>query len=212
VANISKEPSKSGSEKQQSDEGDKVNKKFTLDEISLLLKMLSDNEITDFKLERGEEKISLKRGGAQSGGENTGYVQTQAMMPEYQYAPAQVIRFPNAEAPGHVQAIASPQVSVDSGIATRAEEKAVVVPTRTDLVEIKSPMVGTFYCRSAPDADPYVSIGDQVKEGDVVCIVEAMKLMNEIESTVSGKVIEICLGDGQMVEYGEVLYRIDPKA
>jgi acetyl-CoA carboxylase biotin carboxyl carrier protein len=211
VANISKEPSKSGSEKQQSEEGDKVNKKFTLDEISLLLKMLSDNEITDFKLERGDEKISLKRGAPQSGNENVSYAPLQ-MTPEYQYAPAQVIRFPNAEQNAPVQAISSNQPTVDSGIATRGEEKQVVAPTRTDLVEVKSPMVGTFYRRSAPDADPYVSIGDQVKEGSVVCIVEAMKLMNEIESTVSGKVVEICLEDGQMVEYGEVLYRIDPKA
>ena len=71
-------------------------------------------------------------------------------------------------------------------------------------------MVGTFYRRPAIDAEPYVEVGDMVKKGDVLCIIEAMKLMNEIESDVSGKVVEILLEDGQMVEYGEVLFRVDP--
>lgn len=70
-------------------------------------------------------------------------------------------------------------------------------------------MVGTFYKRPSPDAKPYVQVGDMVQKGDVLCIVEAMKLMNEIESDVSGRVIEICLDDSQMVEYGEVLFRVE---
>lgn len=74
---------------------------------------------------------------------------------------------------------------------------------------ITSPMVGTFYKASSPDAEPFVSVGSTVKEGQVVCIIEAMKLMNEIESDVSGKVIEICAEDGQPVEFGQVLMYVE---
>ncbi len=70
-------------------------------------------------------------------------------------------------------------------------------------------MVGTFYRRPAVDADPYVEVGDVVKKGDVLCIVEAMKLMNEIESDLAGRIVEVCLEDGKMAEYGEVLFRIE---
>ena len=74
--------------------------------------------------------------------------------------------------------------------------------------EIKSPMVGTFYSKSSPTAKPFVKVGDKVKKGDVVCIVEAMKLMNEIESEFEGEVVEICKNDEDMCEYGECLFKI----
>ncbi len=74
---------------------------------------------------------------------------------------------------------------------------------------ITSPMVGTFYKAPSPDSDPFVSVGSSVNQGDVVCIVEAMKMMNEIESEVSGKVIEICVEDGQPVEFGQVLMYVE---
>lgn len=74
---------------------------------------------------------------------------------------------------------------------------------------ITSPMVGTFYRASSPDAKPFANVGDTVSKGDVICIVEAMKLMNEIESEFSGKVIEICVEDGQPVEFGQVLMYIE---
>lgn len=73
---------------------------------------------------------------------------------------------------------------------------------------IKSPMVGTFYIKPSPDAVPYVEIGKDIKKGDILCIIEAMKLMNEIESEYSGKVAEIFLKDGEAVEYGTPLFRI----
>ena len=72
-----------------------------------------------------------------------------------------------------------------------------------------SPMVGTFYSAPSPDAEPFVKIGQTVKEGDVVCIVEAMKLMNEIESEFAGKIIEVCVSDGQPVEFGQVLMYVE---
>ena len=73
---------------------------------------------------------------------------------------------------------------------------------------VKSPMVGTFYRKSSPDAEPYVEIGNKVKKGDVLCIIEAMKLMNEIESEVNGEIIEIYVEDGKPVEYGTPLYKV----
>lgn len=75
---------------------------------------------------------------------------------------------------------------------------------------IRSPIVGTFYKSASPDADPYVEMGDIVKKGQILCIVEAMKLMNEIESDVDGKIVEICVEDGTAVEYGKPLFRIEP--
>ena len=74
---------------------------------------------------------------------------------------------------------------------------------------ITSPMVGTFYCSSTPGGKPFVQVGDTVSAGQVVCIIEAMKLMNEIESEVSGKVTKICIEDGQPVEYGQVLMYVE---
>ena len=73
---------------------------------------------------------------------------------------------------------------------------------------IKSPMVGTFYASSSPDKDPYVKVGDKVKKGQVVCIVEAMKLMNEIESEFDGEILEICVNNQDMVEYGTPLFKV----
>ncbi len=74
--------------------------------------------------------------------------------------------------------------------------------------EIKSPMVGTFYSKPSPDKEAFVKIGDKVKKGQVVCIIEAMKLMNEIEAEFDGEVVEVCLNDGDAVEYGKPLFKL----
>ena len=84
----------------------------------------------------------------------------------------------------------------------------VVEEVKEDYFLIKSPMVGTFYSRSAPDKEAFVKVGDVIKKGDPLCIIEAMKLMNEIESECDGTVIEICMKDEQMVEYGQVIFKI----
>ena len=103
-------------------------------------------------------------------------------------------------------------------VVTAAPAQAPAAPVQTPVAEQKevkkgkpltSPMVGTFYSAPSPDADPFVKVGQTVKEGDVVCIVEAMKLMNEIESEFSGKIVEICVQDGQPVEFGQVLMYIE---
>ena len=93
---------------------------------------------------------------------------------------------------------------------TAVEPTAVAADNIGNLVEIKSPMVGTFYSAPAPDADPYVSLNEKITTGQVVCIVEAMKLMNEIESEVSGRVVKILAENAKPVEFGQTLFLIDP--
>lgn len=106
-----------------------------------------------------------------------------------------VIAAPAVSAPA-----AAPQPSVP-----QSEKPAEVKKGRP----VTSPMVGTFYKAPSPDAKPFVEVGQTIKEGDVVCIVEAMKLMNEIEAEVSGKIVEICVNDGQPVEFGQVLMYVE---
>ena len=89
---------------------------------------------------------------------------------------------------------------------------AHAIPTGPALLEIKSPMVGTFYKSPEPGAEPYVKNGTRVAPGQVVCIIEAMKIMNEIESEVQGVIREVCVENAQPVEFGQVLFRVDPHA
>jgi acetyl-CoA carboxylase biotin carboxyl carrier protein len=104
---------------------------------------------------------------------------------------------PDASPPAAVQeAGSSPEV---------AEE-----PDSSNLVDVKSPMVGTFYRSAAPDAPSYVERGTRVSKGDTLCIIEAMKLMNELESEVDGMIAEICIDNAVPIEFGQVLFRIDP--
>jgi acetyl-CoA carboxylase biotin carboxyl carrier protein len=83
-------------------------------------------------------------------------------------------------------------------------------PSNPNLLEVTSPMVGTFYRAPAPDAPDYVEVGTRVKNGDTLCIIEAMKLMNEFECEIQGTVVELCVENAQPVEYGQVLFRVDP--
>lgn len=168
---------------------------MTLDDLERLLQLLSTNNVTEFELERSAERLVLKRGGAVA----TSYVAVSEALPVAAPVTAAV---PAVVAASPVAAPAAQTGSTNGQPATPLKKYN----------EISSPMVGTFYRRPAIDAEPFVEIGDFVKKGDVLCIVEAMKLMNEIESEISGKVVEICLDDAQMVEYGEVLFRIDPSA
>lgn len=91
----------------------------------------------------------------------------------------------------------------------RVEASPVEAP-KASLLEIKSPMVGTYYESPEPNAKPYVAVGDRIAKGQMVCIIEAMKIMNELESEVDGVVREINVKDSQPIEYGQVLFRIDP--
>ena len=142
--------------------------------------MLEKHGVSECKIEHEGEKITLKRNQVQ---------QLVSQVPVQQQVVSQVASQPTA---------------VDTtSVASKVEEES-------NLLDITSPMVGTFYRKPAVDADAYVEVGDVVKKGDVLCIVEAMKLMNEIVSEYSGKISEICLADSKMVEYGEVLFKIEP--
>jgi acetyl-CoA carboxylase biotin carboxyl carrier protein len=97
-----------------------------------------------------------------------------------------------------------------AGTPVPAEAAPKAEPAAAALLEVKSPMVGTFYGAPEPGARPYVSVGDRVQKGKTLCIIEAMKIMNEIESEFTGVVKEVLVQDAQPVEYGQVLFRIDP--
>jgi acetyl-CoA carboxylase biotin carboxyl carrier protein len=97
------------------------------------------------------------------------------------------------------------------GIAAIADADAPkAAPPKPNLLEVKSPMVGTYYAQAEPGTNPYVTVGTSISKGQVLCIIEAMKIMNEIESEFSGVVREVCVQDAHPVEYGQVLFRVDP--
>ena len=106
------------------------------------------------------------------------------------------------------QATVPPPTAAPTEPAPRPVAERSASPSARELIEVTSPMVGTFYRASNPNAPPFAQPGDVVKKGQVLCIIEAMKLMNEIESEVSGEVVDIPVSNGQPVEYGEVLFRI----
>lgn len=108
---------------------------------------------------------------------------------------------------------AAPRAAQASPAPVPDEERPAerTLPPRKDLLEVTSPMVGTFYRAPAPDAPPYVEPGRQVAPGDTLCIIEAMKLMNELESEVTGTLVEVCVENAQPVEFGQVLFRVDPR-
>lgn len=104
-----------------------------------------------------------------------------------------------------VQYISVPQ---NPEVKVEATENGTAKEKNEDYKVVKSPMVGTFYSKSSPDAEPYVEVGSKVKKGDILCIVEAMKLMNEIESEFDGEIVEVCVNDGDMVDFGKPLFKI----
>jgi acetyl-CoA carboxylase biotin carboxyl carrier protein len=120
-----------------------------------------------------------------------------------------------AAAPAHLHMPPVHEVGIPhaaSGASAPAEAPAPAAAPPSNLQEIKSPMVGTYYRAPAPEAPPYVEVGSRVVRGQTLCILEAMKLMNELESDVAGTIREICVDNGEPVEYGQVLFRIEPSA
>ena len=144
--------------------------------------------LEEFEYERDSFRVRLKKAS-----HNSGPVLRSAIVPEI------VIASPSA-APAAASAAPAAARESSPAEAGRAE----------DLHMIKSPIVGTFYASPSPEADPFVRPGDRVKSGQVLCIIEAMKLMNEIESDVDGEVMRIFVENGQPVEYGEPLFGIHP--
>ena len=153
-----------------------------LDFIERLIKALDDSGIDSLEIERGGTRVSLSK-----------------------TPPRQAV------VASHVpmQALAAPLPETVPGVmpGAPAEEPPQV---SSNLIDVESPMVGTFYRGPAPDAPPYADIGTAVSPGDTLCIIEAMKLMNELECEVKGTIVEICVENAQPVEYGQVLFRVDP--
>jgi len=161
-----------------------------LNELRELVEFLKANEIAEFDMEQADLKVRIKFAGepAASAVSGVDLAQLSRLMAS---APA----VPAAHAPAHaVPAAAAPAA---------APEEA--------LHEVKSPIVGTFYESPAPGAPPFVQVGDQVEVGQVLCIVEAMKLMNEIEADVAGEIVKRIATSGQPVEYGAPLFAIRPR-
>ena len=114
--------------------------------------------------------------------------------------------------PGAGMVMQSPMMQMAMPAVGAAGGAASAAPAAADagLTEIKSPIVGTFYQASSPDAEPYAKVGGRVEADTVVCIIEAMKVMNEIKAETSGTIVEVCCKDGQSVEYGQTLFRVRP--
>ncbi len=149
-------------------------------ELKEILRLVNEAEITEFNLEVGDFKIGIKKG---SGGVE--------MVP--------VVHAAAAPLAAHAPVVAAPAVAA-----------APVKEVADNLIKVTSPMVGTFYRASSPEADPFVQVGDQVSHGQTVCIIEAMKLMNDITADKAGKVVQILVKDGEPVEYGQVLMLLEP--
>lgn len=194
--------------------GSKANQPFSLAELEQLLGIVKENGITEFRLERGDEKVVVKR--EQQTVEQHIYggagVWPQPQLSNQEIGNGLLNWGAAAPAVSDVERFQSGGQEPDTRPEGQIGLSSKPIPVAdSSFVEQKSPMVGTFYRRPSPDAEAFVSVGERVKKGQVLCIIEAMKVMNEIEAEHSGKLVEVCLDDGQVVEFAEVLFRIDPK-
>ncbi len=160
------------------------------DELKELMEFISKSNFAEFELEQEGFKLKLVKEIARAQGIGNGMPASAMSLP------------PAAMGPANAPAHAAPAPPATPAASTPAAAPA------TDVFQMTSPMVGTFYRAANPNAPPFVEVGDVVKKGQVLCIIEAMKLMNELESEVAGEVLEIPVSNGQPVEYGEVLFRI----
>jgi len=160
-------------------------------ELKDLIDFLVEKDITEFELERGDVKVRVKRGT-----EPVMIPAPSASLPVQMVAPADASRPP---APASATVPSAPAAAP----AEPAEEAGLHI--------VKSPIVGTYYEAPSPGSPPFIKVGDEVTAGQVLCIVEAMKLMNEIESDVAGEVVKILVTNNQPIEYGQSLFAIRPR-
>lgn len=154
--------------------------KFESDYIEKLAKIIADNDLTEISLEDGEQAITIRKD-----------------LPEVNMV---------ASTPA---VAAAPQTAPVAPAQASAPAQAPAAKEEVKGKAITSPMVGTFYAASSPDAAPFVEVGSTVNVGDVVCIIEAMKLMNEIKAEQAGKVVQICVKNGDPIEFGQVLMYVE---
>jgi acetyl-CoA carboxylase biotin carboxyl carrier protein len=160
-------------------------------EIQELIKLVSKSDICELKIKDKDFSIVIR---------NKNYKTEQAVMPVMHAAP-------QVSSPAQVTS-----TSIESTPAPKAETNDAPAPKADDAkyVAFKSPMVGTFYRKPSPDKDVFVKVGDKVSAGDILCVIEAMKLFNEIESEVSGTIVKVLVDDASAVEYDQPLFLIDP--
>jgi acetyl-CoA carboxylase biotin carboxyl carrier protein len=154
---------------------------MTIDEIKELLQIFNESGVGELEVQRGEDRLRIKRAGS-----NKEYIVAPAPQPQ-----------PVAATP------AAPTVTATAAPAARALEN--------DGMLVKSPIVGTYYDSPSPEAPPFVKVGDSVEPGQVLCIIESMKLMNEIEAETGGMIAAKLVENGRPVEYGEALFSIRPR-
>jgi acetyl-CoA carboxylase biotin carboxyl carrier protein len=159
-----------------------------IEQLERLLEFMAEHGLEEFEYSRGDFNVRLKKAGTRGG--------------EFAYVAPAV----PAHAVAHVGTV--PAATVVPAMAA----PVAAVPPAEQLHIIKSPIVGTFYAGASPEAGPFVKVGDAVEAGQTVCIVEAMKLMNEIEADMAGEVVRVLVENGHPVEYGEQLFAIRPKA
>lgn len=157
-------------------------------ELKELIEFLIEKDIAEFELERGDVKVKIKRAGEQT------IVHSHADPRYYAVPPVPALATAAAPSPGSSAPTAPAAPAAEEGLHT-----------------VKSPIVGTFYEAPSPGAPPFVKVGDVVELGQVLCIVEAMKLLNEIESDLAGEIVKKLATNGQPIEYGQELFVIRPK-
>jgi acetyl-CoA carboxylase biotin carboxyl carrier protein len=165
-----------------------------LTEIQDLIKFVARAGVTEVEIEQKEFKLTIKSEMPKGRGKKEEQVLQTIQVPAAM--PQMVQAAPVAAAPVAAPAPAAPA-------APAAEDTS-------NLIEIKSPMIGTFYRRPSPDKDAFAEVGDVIKPGDTVCVIEAMKLFNEIESEVQGKIVKVLVDDNSPVEYDQPLFLVDP--
>jgi acetyl-CoA carboxylase biotin carboxyl carrier protein len=170
-----------------------------LKEIQDFIKAVAKSGVTEVKIETEELKLSIKT--PPKGKPN---LQTETTVVQQIPVPSHLATIPPIQMSPNMQT--TPPVNTNT-----AETEIKKEEPETKLIEIKAPMVGTFYKKPAPDKPSYVSVGDEVEPGKVVCIIEAMKLFNEIESEVSGKIVKILVDDSTPVEFDQPLFLVEPR-
>ncbi len=156
-------------------------------EITDLIKLVNKSELSEFKLKKKDFELSIRTN-------------------SFNKRDAQVIHTATSSVPAPVN-IAPPIALATSSATVQTPD---VEDTTVGLLEVKSPIVGTFYRSASPDKPAFAKVGDSIAKGDTVCIVEAMKLFNEIESEVSGTIVKVLVEDAAPVEYDQVLFLVDP--
>lgn len=170
-------------------------------EIQEIIKLVAKTELSEFKLQQGDLKIHVR-------GKDYAAKVKGAAAPSIISVPAAAPVAPAPVAPASAPAPAAPAPAAPAP--APAAPAAPAADESGNYLEVKSPMIGTFYRSASPDKPPYSKVGDSIKVGDTVCIIEAMKLFNEIESEVAGKIVKVMVEDAQPVEYDQVLFLVDP--